>query len=79
LTCHLLPHFAGYALPQITIEEVDRYRLAKVREREQGLVERPLSNRSINATLACLAIVLDSAIEYGYASEPNPARGSDGG
>ena len=75
LTCHLLPHFASHRLPQITIEEVDRYRLAKVAEREQRLVERPLSNGSVNATLECLAMVLDSAIEYGYASEPNPARG----
>lgn len=32
LTNHLLPHFAAYPLSRITIQEVDRYRQAKVRE-----------------------------------------------
>jgi integrase len=35
LTNHLLPFFAKHRLSQITAEEVDRYRRAKVREREQ--------------------------------------------
>jgi integrase len=34
LTSHLLPYFARYRLSQITVQEVDRYRQAKVRERE---------------------------------------------
>ena len=35
LTKHLLPFFAKHRLSEITVEEVDRYRRAKVREREQ--------------------------------------------
>jgi integrase len=35
LSCHLLPHFARFRLSAITIEEVDRYRRAKVAEAEQ--------------------------------------------
>jgi integrase len=45
-----------------------------VREREQGLVEHPLGNGSINKTIAVLGAVLDSAIEYGHITS-NPARG----
>ncbi|MGD0166894.1 MAG: site-specific integrase [Gaiellaceae bacterium] len=74
LSCHLLPHFRSHKLSAITIEEVDRYRAAKVREREQGLVEHPLGNGSINKTIAILGAVLDSAIEYGHITS-NPARG----
>jgi integrase len=74
LTCHLLPHFAGFRLGAITVEEVDRYRRGKVREREQRLVERPLSNSSINKTLKHLGAVLDLAAEYGYIVG-NPAKG----
>lgn len=36
LTNHLLPFFAGHRLSQITVEEVDRYRAAKVREAAQN-------------------------------------------
>ena len=50
LTNHLLPFFAKHHLSQITIAEVDRYRAAKVREREQT-VKRALADRSINSTL----------------------------
>jgi integrase len=74
LTCHLLPHFAGMRLSRITVEEVDRYRRAKVREHEAGLAERPLANSTINKTLKHLAAVLDLAVEYGYLPA-NPARG----
>ncbi len=74
LTIHLLPHFAGHRLSQITSEEVDRYKRAKVQERDAGLVARPLSNRSINRTLQILSQVLDAAVEYGYIST-NPAKG----
>ena len=42
LTHHLLPFFAEHRLSEITAREVDRYKSAKVREREQGLVDRPL-------------------------------------
>jgi integrase len=72
LSCHLLPYFASFKLSAITVEEVDRYRAAKVRE--QRLVERSLSNGSINKTLKVLAQVLDVAVEYGHITS-NPARG----
>ena len=74
LSNHLLPVFRQYRLAAITVEEIDRYRVAKVREREQGIVERPLSNGSINKPIAVLARVLDQAVEYGWLGT-NPARG----
>jgi integrase len=74
LTCHLLPFFAGYRLTDLTAVLVDRYRTGKVRERELGLVERPLSNGSINKTLKVLAQVLEAAVEYGHLPA-NPASG----
>ncbi len=51
----------------ITIEDVDRYRRAKVREGE-------LSATSINATIGRLAQILEVAVEYGHATR-NVARG----
>lgn len=74
LSNHLLPHFQHHLLSAISAEEIDRYRIAKVREREQGHVKRPLSNGSINATIAVLARVLDQAVEYGWL-DMNSARG----
>ncbi len=80
LSVHLLPHFARFRLSAITIEEVDRYKRAKVAEAERrrkatasgrplrdaaGRKLRPLSADSINKTLKTLAAVLDQAIEYG--------------
>ncbi len=67
LTNHLLPHFARHRLSQITIEEVDRYRNAKVREGE-------LKPRSINMHLALLAQILEVAVEREHLSR-NPASG----
>jgi integrase len=74
LTCHLLAVFGPHRLSAITPELVDRYKVAKVRERETSLVERPLSNGSVNHTLKVLGLVLDAAVEYGYITT-NPARG----
>jgi integrase len=74
LTRHLLPFFKDHHLTQITIAEVDRYKHTKVRHRERARTERMLSNRSINATLALLAQVLELAVEYGHI-QFNPARG----
>jgi hypothetical protein len=54
LSHHLLPFFKDHRLSEITAQEVDRYKAAKVREREEGTVERPLSNRTINKTLTRL-------------------------
>jgi integrase len=64
---HLLPAFALRRLDQITVEDVDRYRLGKVREGK-------LSATSINKTLATLAAILESAVEYELIDR-NPARG----
>lgn len=67
LTCHLLPFFARHRLDAITVEDVDRYRAAKVREGR-------LTPNVINKTLTRLAQVLEVAVEYGHL-ERNPARG----
>jgi integrase len=74
LTRHLLPFFKDHHLTQITIAEIDRYKTTKVRHRERGHAERSLNNRSINATLALLAQILELAVEYGHI-QFNPARG----
>jgi integrase len=64
LTHHLLPFFAKHRLSEITAQEVDRYKALKVREREMALVDRPLSNRTINKTLTRLGQILDVAVRY---------------
>lgn len=87
---HLMPFFAQHRLAEITVQEVDRYRGLKVRERkdleearheqltkplaERKRLPRPLSNRSINTTIRLLATILGLALEYGYIAR-NPARG----
>jgi integrase len=67
LTVHLLPHFQHHRLSEITVQEVDRYRQAKVREAR-------LSAESINKTLVLLAQVLEVAVEYELLDR-NPAVG----
>jgi integrase len=83
LSDHLLPFFQHHRLADITIAEVDRYRAAKVHERDQlkaarargeEIERRPLSNESINKTLVRLGQILDLAVEYGHVPA-NPARG----
>jgi integrase len=64
LTHHLLPFFKGHRLSEITAHEADRYKAAKIREREQGELKRPLSNRTINKTLTRLGQILDAAVRY---------------
>lgn len=64
LSHHLLPFFKDHRLSEITAQEVDRYKAARVREREESLVERPLSNRTINKTLTRLGQILDAAVRY---------------
>lgn len=73
LTHHLLPFFKDHHLSQITAREIDRYKTAKVREREQGNVERPLSNRTINKTLIRLGQILDVAVRYDLIAH-NPVK-----
>lgn len=85
---HLLPFFAD-TIADIDVDAVDRYREAKVAERERvrkaaasgkplkrrdGHRRVPLSNESINKTLTLLASILDSAVERG-GLDANPARG----
>lgn len=67
LSSHLLPFFGAHHLSQITIAEVDRYRLAQVRRGK-------LSATSINKTITRLGQVLEVAVEYGLI-ERNPAKG----
>ena len=79
----LLPFCADHRLSDITIAEVDRYRAAKVHERDQltaarergdKVARRRLSNSTINRTIGLLAQILDVAVEYGHIPA-NPARG----
>ena len=90
LSNHLLPYFARMRLSAITVEQVDRYRSAKERERlgleqarakneqlpsaQRERLPKPLSNSSINKTIRLLATVLDQAVEYGLIDR-NPAKG----
>ena len=67
LSNHLLPWFAWQPLSRITVQEVDRYRQAKVRE-------TVLSAESINKTLTLLSAVLEQAVEYELIDR-NPAAG----
>ena len=86
---HLLPFFAKYAVADIDIALVERYREEKLIEREQvmaaaaagnplrdkrGQMRKPLSNGSINKTLVTLSQILDSAVERGLLVS-NPAIG----
>lgn len=64
LSHHLLPFFKDHRLSEITAQDVDRYKAAKVREREEAQVERPLSNRTINKPLTRLGQILDAAVRY---------------
>jgi hypothetical protein len=59
--------FASRRLDQMTVEDVDRYRLGKVREGKLGVT-------SINKTLTTLAAILEAAVEYELIDR-NPARG----
>jgi integrase len=67
LSYHLLPWFKDHLLAQITVEEVDRYKAAKLREGKLGPA-------TINKTLVRLAQILDEAVEYGHLDR-NVARG----
>ena len=86
---HLLPFFAKYAVADIDVALVERYREEKLIEREhvkaaaaaghplrdkRGQLRKPLSNGSINKTLVTLSQILDSAVERGLLVS-NPAIG----
>lgn len=89
LTSHLLPFFGPYRLDQIDRRLVDRYRAAKLEERdeiagrlaagerlvdERGQPAKPLSNTSINKTLKVLCAILELAVDHRLIAE-NPALG----
>jgi integrase len=67
LTRHLLPAFASRRLDEISIQDVDGYRLKKVRD-------GGLAPSSINKTIATLASILEVAVEYDLIDR-NPAHG----
>jgi len=67
LSVHLLPFFKSMRLDAITVEDVDRYRLGKVKAGK-------LNATSINKTLQVLSAVLEAACEYGHVSR-NVAHG----
>jgi integrase len=67
LEVHLLPQFAARRLDAITVEDVDRWRRAKVREGR-------LNATSINKCLRTLSAVMEQAVEYGHVAR-NPAAG----
>jgi integrase len=55
LSCHLLPAFAAYPLDGITVEDVDRYRTSKVRERQRSMAGPSKANSP--AAQACRSTV----------------------
>jgi integrase len=77
--------FADYPLDAITSELVDRYKTAKLRERERWddateeerrkrLVPQGLGAYAINRSISLLSRLLDEAVEYGHIVS-NPAQG----
>ena len=69
LEAHLIPFFGELRLDRITVAEVERYTATKLAERP-----RPLSARSINATITLLAQILEAAVDRALMPR-NPARG----
>jgi integrase len=67
LTHHLLPAFGSRRIDEISIQDVDGYRVAKVRDAR-------LASSSINKTIATLASILEVAVEYDLIDR-NPANG----
>lgn len=65
---HLLPYFADLRLDQITVDDVESYRAAKLAE------DDPLSARSINMTITLLAAILSAAMDRDLIAR-NPAQG----
>ena len=57
LSVHLLPFFKSMRVDGITVEDVDRYRLAKVKAGK-------LNATSINKSLATLSAILETAVEH---------------
>jgi integrase len=64
---HLLAHFAGIRLDQITVADIDAFRIAKIREGRLGAT-------SINKIIETLTAILETAVEHGVIAR-NPAKG----
>jgi integrase len=69
LEFHLLPFFGERRLNEITVADVESYAAAKLAEKP-----RPLSPRSINATITLLGMILEAAADRDLIGR-NPARG----
>jgi integrase len=69
LEAHLIPFFGELQLDRITVAEVERYVATKLAEQP-----RPLSPRSINASITLLAQILEAAVDRDLMPR-NPARG----
>jgi len=67
LVKHLLPVFGSLRIDEITVRDVDDYRLSKVRAGR-------LAPSSINKTLTTLATILELGVEYDLIDR-NPAQG----
>lgn len=83
----MLPFFADHRLAEITVQEVDKYKVAKANERTaieaareaaksrgERFSNRGLSNATINQTVRYLAQILETAVEYELITS-NPATG----
>ncbi|HEX4482395.1 MAG TPA: site-specific integrase [Solirubrobacteraceae bacterium] len=69
LEAHLIPFFGELRLNRITVAEVEQYAATKLAEEP-----RPLSPRSINASITLLAQILEAAVDRDLMTR-NPARG----
>lgn len=67
LSYHLLPNLGHLRLNEIGIEDIDRYKTAKLREGK-------IAPNQINTTLSRLSQILEDAVEYGHIDR-NPAAG----
>ena len=65
LSYHLLPWFKDHRLSEITADEIDRYKAAK-------LAEGKIAPAQINKTLGRLSQILEVAVDYGHLPN-NPA------
>lgn len=89
LELHVLPFFAEYPLTAISIELIDQFRAAKLREADRlrraidagkperddaGRVRRPLAPAQLNKCLKRVSQILELAVEYDRVPF-NPAKG----
>ncbi|MFA9272582.1 MAG: tyrosine-type recombinase/integrase, partial [Baekduiaceae bacterium] len=68
---NLLPFFADFPIDRIAVDDVERYRAARLADKE-----RPLAARSINMTITLLGAILEAAVDRELIGR-NPARGKN--